>query len=441
MTDLPNLQHLVGGTATEAEFQGAMSDLYEIISEIAGVQAPEDLSITLGAITPNQGFCIVDTENAAPTDTLSNIASTNLGEKILILQAKSTARPIVLQHNASGSGKISLIGGVDASLSDVRQLTVLRYNDSDSTWYELWNNYSIFAPTASIKALVRDSIGVTDVATKSIGTLSDQIPTASLLGGLAFLSTITSNQLGSNSVITSKILDRNVTLNKMAQGSPGKYIGYNTQGNPVALDVDIPNPGGREMFDTAGTFSFDCSEIEGFVKVTVHGAGGGGGHPTTGGNGNAGGRGETSAFGEFVSATGGFGGLGAITSSASSTRAGGTGIDGDFNYDGEAGTCDDAGTSYGGLGAIYFGSGTRPSRTISNNTVSGPAAIMEYGSGGASGQRYNRTFRPGAGGGGMAIKWVDVTNLQTVEVIVGEGGIRGGTNSVHGTAGFVMIEW
>jgi hypothetical protein len=465
MTNLPNSDHLVGGSTTEAQFQAALLDLYNLISEIPHVQAPEALGIVLGQVTPAKGFLKLDTENTAPADDLDNIVATGLGEKIIFVQSTSDARVITLKHESSGSGKLSMLQGADLDLEDPKQIVAFRYDNATSTWYEIYNNFQLFTPTSTLKAAARLSMGIQEVATKAIGTSSGQVPTADLLGGLAFLNSITTTQLSDGAVNGAKILDDAITLAKLAGQTAGSILYWDSSGNPQVLapgtDGEVlitkgagnapewgagGNVYGMEVITESGTWTKPTGVNH--IRVTVVGGGGGGGvYPSStlyGGNGG------TTSFGTHAAASGGYGGREWDYESAP-----GVGTAGDILLEGspsgighrEQGSSSSQITGMGaGMGAPspLGGGGGRGYFAPNANSQAAGEDANSYGAGGGGGLYYTNA---GAGGasGGMAIAHVDVTSITSVTVTIGARGtgktftgpIRGG----HGEQGVCIVEY
>lgn len=125
--------------------------------------------------------------------------------------------------------------------------------------------------------------------------------------------------------------------------------------------------------------------------VTI-GSGGAGGI-STGGNGSTGG---TTSVGSLLSATGGVGGTGAVSGSASG-GAGGVGSTGDLNFNGASGDWGNHSTGVGGHGGdgAYGGGG------IGGATATGGAAAVYGGGGGGTSQNGGAGQVGGAGAAGV----------------------------------------
>ena len=167
MSSLPNVSDLVSGTTTEAEFQAALSQLYDHIAESFNADTPEQLEISNGIITPSKGHVIIDTEELESNDFLNQIVSSDIGNRILLVQNLTSARTVTIRNNQSGSGKIITLSGSDVLLSDPKQIIVLRYNVDAAAWQELWNNFSLYLPVDSLKSAIRQSMGITDAMLQS----------------------------------------------------------------------------------------------------------------------------------------------------------------------------------------------------------------------------------------------------------------------------------
>lgn len=184
---------------------------------------------------------------------------------------------------------------------------------------------------------------------------------------------------------------------------------------------------GIQVYNTAGTYTWNVPEGVTKVWVTVVGAGGGPGGigPVNGG---------TSSFGSFCSATGGQT-PGPYTAEPSG-GAGGVGTGGDINFYGGGGGASSAVDYQSGHGGDSIFGGGAPGRGGSNR----PAVAGRNG-GGASGNTgtASQVGQSGGGGGGAALKLVDLTGVTSVSVTVGAGGTSDAP--VSGGDGVVLIQW
>lgn len=160
MTDLPLKTDLTSGLTTEASFQSAIGDLYDVVKEMAIIGAPELHEIDTGAVTPTHAHIIVDTEDLDPTDNLDFIVPTVLGKKLLILRPTSAARVITVRHNQSGTGKIWLADAANAVLYTPAYTLVLYWSDTNSRWEELWRNFGLFITQAGEASAIRTALGL-----------------------------------------------------------------------------------------------------------------------------------------------------------------------------------------------------------------------------------------------------------------------------------------
>lgn len=142
MTDAPNRSHLAGATATETQFQTAIGAMYDFVSEMLGGAAAESGEISSGSYTPSSAIVVLDTEGSASSDYLDNILNTNIGEKFLLIHSTSGSRVIVVRHLQTGSGQFSLLGNASATLDDPEKAMLFRYDNSTSTWIEVFRNWT-----------------------------------------------------------------------------------------------------------------------------------------------------------------------------------------------------------------------------------------------------------------------------------------------------------
>lgn len=172
--------------------------------------------------------------------------------------------------------------------------------------------------------------------------------------------------------------------------------------------------GGRaQVFTSSGTFTIPTGVSA--LKVTVVG-GGGGGNATSLGTASSGGNSSVASGTQSISTITGNGGVGAYHQFGGS---GGNASGGDLNIGGSDGE------AYGEPpGASYFSTGK---------------GVRGYGNGGQGYQGGEDPSYGSGGGGGTAIKWLTgLTPGNTLAVTVGA---AGGSGSLAGTAGVVVIEW
>lgn len=308
------------------------------------------------------------------------------------------------------------------------------------------------------------------------GSGPSQVPTNSLLGALAYLSTVgTSNiangavtsaliaasavgttNLANSSVTGQKVAANTLDVSKFAAQAANKL--YTTNSSGMTTLVDYTTARGMVVYSSVGTSTFTPPEGVTSVKVTVVGGGGGGGASANGSG--AGSSGGTSSFGSYCSATGGSGGIGAYTSGTSTTGAGGAGGAGGvgvggtinlFGGSGQAGQSKDGSYSCtGGSGGCSFmggGGSGGASATSSASTYAGKA----YGSGGGggfggTGSTYMSPGCGGGGAGGTAILNIEsgLSSDTPISVTVGAGGSGGsitGYRGGNGCAGVVIVEY
>jgi len=236
MTSLPPKSDLTSGLTTEAEFQSAIGSLYDYLSQLVTGATPESIEILLGSITPESTFIIVDAENEAASDDLTNILSTEIGPKIIMVRVESDARPVTLKHMASGTGQLFLNGAADAVLNATGKCIAFYYNVAENRWEELWRNWGVYAPTTADITAVLTALQLGTAAQANLGTGPSQVPINSVLGSLAYISAISSSTQINNGIITgNKLADGTIALAKMAAGTAGGLIGFNASGVPTTI--------------------------------------------------------------------------------------------------------------------------------------------------------------------------------------------------------------
>jgi len=189
-------------------------------------------------------------------------------------------------------------------------------------------------------------------------------------------------------------------------------------------------PNGIKLYMTAGTYTWTKNPGTRYVFVKLSGAGGGVSTGTDGG---------TSQFGDYVYA---YGGKGATSGNNSSFGAGGSASGGDINISGQKGSRGAGGSpgSPPGSGGGAFNAGEykdygpsgeiRTTENFKPPTVGGGSASYSTSANGLV------FYYKSGGGGGYAEKWIDVSSVSSLTVIVGAGG---GSGIYKGADGAVMV--
>lgn len=277
MTDMPDRDDLVSGATTEAAFQEALGDFYDVVNQLGLLGPAESNALdSSGNITPTKCNITMDTESDAPTDTLNLIVPTNVGEKMIFIRSESDARLITVKHMASGTGKISLNTGADVVLKKPTYVIALLWDATAGVWQEMWRNFGVVIPSGD-EADARTSLGLGTAATRNTGTSTGQIPlkenfgTAafantgtggsnvplnSSLGALAFLSQVTSSQMNASGVVPG-------TYGQVTVDAQGRVTG----GAPFGLVIR------HVVLSVNGTYTPHAN----MIACTVECLGGGGG--------------------------------------------------------------------------------------------------------------------------------------------------------------------
>ena len=234
MANMPTKSFLTSGLTTEAQFQSAIGDFYDVVNQLGILGTAEEITITLGSIAPTKCDIIVDTEGSASTDILDLIVPTNIGEKLIFLRNKNASRAVTVSHLASGTGKIFLNTQASVVLSNPRYVIALKWDAVNSQWVEYWRNFGLFI-AAGDEATIRTQLGLGTAAARNTGLLTGQIPLRENFGSAAFVNTGTgsgqiplANQLGSLAFLS-------LITNSQLDGSgvtPGTYssVTVNAQG-------------------------------------------------------------------------------------------------------------------------------------------------------------------------------------------------------------------
>lgn len=154
MTDLPAVALLNSPSTTNVDYQGAITDLHQVVAELLGGSDLGAYTINAGVITPVVGTFSVDTEAAGAADDLDVITPTNLGEKLVLVRTVADARVVTLKHLATGDGEMRLLGAVDAVLDSTTKWVLLRYDSVALEYVEVMRNWGVYtANAADIAAL------------------------------------------------------------------------------------------------------------------------------------------------------------------------------------------------------------------------------------------------------------------------------------------------
>lgn len=153
---------------------------------VLGVTPESTLTIAAGIVTPTSTSHKIDTEAAAASDDLTNIAVTNMtdGQTILI-RGVSAARVVTLKNAAGGSGQISLANAADVVLDSTKKFVILRLNST--TWEEVSRNIGIDASAIGAGTVSNTEFGYLNDVTSAIQT---QLNAKSALATPSFTTTI-----------------------------------------------------------------------------------------------------------------------------------------------------------------------------------------------------------------------------------------------------------
>lgn len=140
MATLPAAAYFNNAARTEGEFKQAQEDFLAGVKQIPGAGAAElTATISSGSITPagSGGVVVIDTEAAAATDDLTNIATTNYPDgSMLLIRNSNAARFVVCKHLAGGAGQFNLDRGGEYTLDDTKKWLLLQRRSAD--WYEVF---------------------------------------------------------------------------------------------------------------------------------------------------------------------------------------------------------------------------------------------------------------------------------------------------------------
>ena len=215
------------------------------------------VTIASGVATVTDSVTVVTPEGGAGTDILDKLATTNTNEYDIIYLFANTGHTITLTHTASPSaaGHIFTVSGANETLSTLKPTILMR---KGAHWY----GYGGGAVTTPTDITVADSTDTTcfpalfesatgDLAPKTDAGLAYNAGTGVLTAtGFAgpitgaVTGNVTGNASGSSGSCTGNaataststtVSDNAITLAKMAPGTDGNLITYDTSGDPAAV--------------------------------------------------------------------------------------------------------------------------------------------------------------------------------------------------------------
>ncbi len=147
---------------TVAEQQQAFADWLNATLQLLGSQAETTLTIASGSATPTRGCHAIDTEGAAASDDLTNLATTNLPDgNFLLIRCANASRVVTVKYNAGGAGQIALADGLDFVMNSLTLWLLLKRTSSN--WEEVLRGgrqvYVKGADVASAATLAIPAVG------------------------------------------------------------------------------------------------------------------------------------------------------------------------------------------------------------------------------------------------------------------------------------------
>jgi len=140
-TNLPVSDYFSSGILNSAAKPALDSITAFIRQSLMCSVAETSITIASGTATPTAASHSIDTEAAAASDDLANIATTNMVDgQLLLVRCTNAARVVTLKHAATGAGQLYLKGSIDAVLDDTTKYIVLRRIGAD--WYEIQRNFT-----------------------------------------------------------------------------------------------------------------------------------------------------------------------------------------------------------------------------------------------------------------------------------------------------------
>lgn len=164
MSSLPSSGQL-GGTPTNAQFQGYIEDFRDFVVEsVLGASARYELTIASGAVVPPDGASAgggvytLDTEGNAASDTLDTVTQTNTHDgQIIVLMAENASRVVTLNHAAGGAGQLLLQDSTDFVFASLNAWVMFQRRSTD--WVELMR----WVPPEDLTALTAGPLQAADL--------------------------------------------------------------------------------------------------------------------------------------------------------------------------------------------------------------------------------------------------------------------------------------
>ncbi len=185
MAAIPAPGYISNAARTQVQVQAALEDVIASLRQVPGAAEPESAgTISSGTFTPSgsKGIFLVDTEAAAATDDLANIATTNHPDgSCIVLRNANLARVVTVKHLAGGAGQINLDRSADYVLDDEKKWVLLQRRGAD--WYEIFRGphrlTSFTVSKSSSFTVAREDLGKVFHCT---GTYTINVTAASALG-------------------------------------------------------------------------------------------------------------------------------------------------------------------------------------------------------------------------------------------------------------------
>jgi hypothetical protein len=173
MALLPTLAHLTDAARLKTEAATDIGSMRDVIAQIGGSEAwaaGATLTIASGSITPTMNLHRIETQGAASTDDLTNIATTNLPEGHRVrIRATTLGRTVVVKHGSGGIGKIYLANDADYTLDTPDKYLDLVNEGGD--WYEVGRCWGSDRSSSAFKAFY----GQGTAAALDVGTAANKV--------------------------------------------------------------------------------------------------------------------------------------------------------------------------------------------------------------------------------------------------------------------------
>lgn len=283
MTALPAAGYASDSSRTKGDEKTVIEAIISAIKEVPGGAGIAAYTLSSNAFTPANNGCIcqIDTSGGGSSDTLKNIATTNIRDgQILVLMITNNGRTINVQNGAGGSGQIYTQDSANCNLTNTLQRIAVQYNATTGFFYEIWRTQNIdTSPVAGVAANLMyagpSSGGSAKPGFRSLAVADVQAVHNTTLGWQALATTgITSNVItptaACHQIDTSSSSQQINSINP-ANFTSGKYLILSI--NNVANSLTIKNQasGAANPITLAGGVDVTLATLDQSIMLQLQG--------------------------------------------------------------------------------------------------------------------------------------------------------------------------